>query len=342
MHEIQNQIMDAVNIQVLFFQHLKSQLPAHLSLVDEVAELLNISTDSSYRRIRGEKPISFEELQKLCSHYHISLDQFMHLSNDSIIFTGKSADAANFNFRSYLDEMLGQLKFMNSFTTREMFYLNKDVPIFHHFHFPLLAAFKYFFWMKTILHYPEYSRTNFSFEILLDEVRSTGKKIADAYSNLPSQEIWNVESINSTIRQIEYYRNTKVFSSSDDIVAIYDELAASIDHIELQAELGYKFYPDDPKRTPRASYKMYFNEFILGDNSILVNMNGNRVVFVNHSVINVLMTRDPGFCDYTYQHIQNIIKKSTLISEVGEKDRSRFFNNIREKINTRKSAHLHG
>ena len=71
--------MEATNVQVLFFQHIKNNLPPHLSMVDEVAELLNISNDSAYRRIRGEKAIAFEELQVLCSKYKISLDQFLHL-----------------------------------------------------------------------------------------------------------------------------------------------------------------------------------------------------------------------------------------------------------------------
>ena len=59
------------SVQQIFFQHVKDHLPAHLSLVDEIAELLNISIDSAYRRIRGEKAISFEELRTLCSHFRI-------------------------------------------------------------------------------------------------------------------------------------------------------------------------------------------------------------------------------------------------------------------------------
>jgi len=54
--------------------------------------------------------------------------------------------------------------------------------------------------------------------------------------------------------------------------------------------------------------------------------------------LNYLVTRDQSFCDSTFQHIQNIIKRSTLISEVGEKERRRFFNLIREKITARKNA----
>ncbi len=80
--------MDQPGVQQIFFQHVKSNMAVHLSLVDEVAELLNISNDSAYRRIRGEKPLSFEELKRLCEHYRISLDQLFHLNNNSFLFSG--------------------------------------------------------------------------------------------------------------------------------------------------------------------------------------------------------------------------------------------------------------
>jgi len=50
--------MESTGTQASFFQHIKSLLPQHKSLVDEVADLLDISNDSSYRHIRDEKPIS--------------------------------------------------------------------------------------------------------------------------------------------------------------------------------------------------------------------------------------------------------------------------------------------
>jgi hypothetical protein len=52
-------------------------------------------------------------------------------------------------------------------------------------------------------------------------------------------------------------------------------------------------------------------------------------------------TKDVAFAEYTYQHFQNVLHKSTLISIVGEKERSRFFNRIRENIDARKTAVLH-
>lgn len=81
--------MDPSNVQVLFFQHLRTLLLPHLSMVDEVAELLNISIDSAYRRIRGEKNIDLAEAHLLCSHYKISMDQLLHLKSDAFVFNGK-------------------------------------------------------------------------------------------------------------------------------------------------------------------------------------------------------------------------------------------------------------
>ena len=47
------------NLQSRFFQELKSIIPPYSSLVDEIAELLQVSMDSAYRRIRGEKLLDF-------------------------------------------------------------------------------------------------------------------------------------------------------------------------------------------------------------------------------------------------------------------------------------------
>jgi BetR domain len=125
--------MEPNGIQASFFQHLKSQLPPHLSLVEEVADLLNISTDSAYRRIRAEKPISFEELQKICVHYRLSLDQFLHLQNDSFIFSGKLATSSDSFYEEWLTKLLQDLSFMNTFEQKHLYYITKDIPFITYF-----------------------------------------------------------------------------------------------------------------------------------------------------------------------------------------------------------------
>lgn len=324
--------MDQPGVQQIFFQHVKANLAVHLSLVDEVAELLNISNDSAYRRIRGEKPLSFEEIKKLCAHYKISLDQLFHLNNNSFLFSGPLASKDNFGFEMYLDHMLNQLNYFNSFENREFYYLSKDLFLFHHFGFHELTVFKIFFWMKTILQYPFGNKDIAVLDSLRESVFKIASKISEAYNKIPSIEVWNDESINATIRQIDYYRQSRIFPSDEYAISVYKSLLDMVNHIERQVEAGCKFPVNGKPTATSASYKFYVNEFILGDNCSLAVLNNIKVVYINHTALNIIMTKDPVFTEYTYQHFQNIMRRSTLMSNAGEKERTKFFNSMREKV----------
>lgn len=325
--------MESTNsVQQLFFRHVKDNLPAHLSLVDEVADLLKISNDSAYRRIRGEKELSFDEMRLLCSRFRVSLDQLFHLETDTLLFEGKFIQHTNFDFDGYLQDLLQLLVSTNSFEKKEILFMSKDVSIFHHFHFPELAAFKSFFWMKTILQYPTHTRKRFAADEFSPATRSICTKLIDTYNKIPSQEIWHTESIHATIRQIEYYKDTNLFASEEDLATVYTCLQKTVDHIEAQAERGAKFPMGAPQTVKGAPFKLYINEFVVGDNTYLVHQNDSRMVVLNHAVLNTIRTKDSNFTRCTEDHFQNIIRRSTQISEVGEKERSRFFHALREKI----------
>lgn len=333
--------MEPTGIQASFFQHLKSQLPPHLSLVDEVADLLNISNDSAYRRIRAEKPISFEELQKICVHYRISLDQFLHLQNDSFIFSGKLAASSDSFYEEWLTKLLQDLSFMNTFEQKHLYYITKDIPFITYFQFHELASFKSFFWMKSILNYDGLKGKKFSFKTDTTKFEDTYRKITSLYNQIPATEVWNTESVNTTIRQIEFYRESNVFESREDADLLYTKLEELITHIEVQAEVGKKFIVGETPRSNAASFNMFNNEVVIGDNTCLADLGKIRLTYLNHSVINFITTRDERFNNYIYDAIMNLIHKSTQISVVGEKDRSRFFNKLREEILARKNGVLH-
>ncbi len=327
--------MDQPGVQQIFFQHIKANLAAHLSLVDEVADLLGISNDSAYRRIRGEKPLSFEEIKVLCEHYKMSLDQLFHLNNDSILFSGPLTNNDNFGIESYLEHLLAQANYFNSFEHRELFYNGKDMFIFHCFGFHDLTVFKIFFWMKTILQYPMEGKEIILLETIRESIFKITTRIIDAFNKLPLTEIWNDDNLNATLRQVDYYRQSKIFPSDEYALNIYKNMLEMVNHIEKQAEAGCKFPLGGKPNAASPSYKFYFNEFILGDNCNMAVLNNTKVVYINHSTLNIIMTKDPVFTEYIYQHLQNIMRKSTLMSLVGEKDRKKFFNRMREKIESR-------
>lgn len=328
--------MDATELQVAFLMKIKSQLPLHLSLVDAIADLLHISNDSAYRRIRGEKHLTFDEIQLLAAHYKISLDSFLHLQNNAIVFWGKNIERDHFDFENYLQRIVAQLEFFMKANNKSLFYLNKDIPIFHHFMFPELAAFKCYFWIRYNLDYHKFNRERFLLDDFLDIFNKTGRKISDLYLQIPSTEIWNIDCINTTLRQIDYYRETKIFKSDQDIAIIYDCLEKLISHIETQVEYGYKFPFQKPEQNEKVKYSVFINDFVLGDSTIAVELDGERMVFLNHNVINYMMTNNKEFINYTFDTLKILMRKATLISEISEKDRQIFFESLRERIHEKR------
>ncbi len=330
--------MDTIQTQQIFFNQIRSQLPGYISFVEEIATQLDISTDSAYRRIRGEKPLSLDEVQILCSAFNISVDQIFQVRSNNFIFSGNMVDNMAFGLEKYLEDITHTLEMFKTIPDVHLYYYNKDIPIFHHMQFAELSAFKFFFWKRTVMGYPELARIQFSADLVNRDAFRKAAHIMELYNQLPSTEIWNEENVHSTIRQIEFYRQSNVFANPDILQTLYSQLEELLNHLQLQAEAGRKFGLNRMVLPTSQPYSIYVNECLIGDNTIFVNGNGRQIAYLNHNGLNFLGTHDKAFCDYTYKNMQNIIRKSTQISVAGEKERSMFFNTLRDKIYERRKS----
>jgi transcriptional regulator with XRE-family HTH domain len=82
------------NIQSSFLDQVRKRLAPNVSFADELAEILNISRDSAYRRMRGETVLSLDEVKKICTHYGVSLDSLLAPSSQVISFQLRAWDEA--------------------------------------------------------------------------------------------------------------------------------------------------------------------------------------------------------------------------------------------------------
>lgn len=326
------------SIQEYLFKRIKERLPAEASLADAVADLLHVSNDSAYRRIRGETPLVLEEAQLLCEAFSLSLDQALNNKENSVSFTAFNLNNENYSFKSYLKDILHNLNLVASFNQKEIIYLTKDFALFHNFLYKPLFAFRYFFWMKSILQHPDFVSLKFSMDYLTKEIEDMGQQIIRVYYNIPSTEIWNTECVNSTIAQIEYYREAGYFSSDDDVVKIYGALKNAVEHLRAQADAGCKFYPGENPDFQKANFHFYHNRVVLGDNTIMTILNGRKILYLNYDVLNYMVTQDEKFCNDVYSKLQTLMRRATILSNVSEKQRNIFFNILLRKIPNHSTA----
>ena len=330
--------MAVEKLQEYLFQRIKEKLPVDASLADVISELLHVSNDSAYRRIRGETPLVLEEAQLLCEVFNLSLDQALNSKENSVVFTAFNLNNDNYSFKSYLKDILHNLKLVASFDQKELIYLTKDFSIFHNFLSKPLFAFRYFFWMKSILQHPDFVPLKFSMDILTKDIEEIGDQIIRTYNAIPSTEIWNTSCVNSTISQIEYYREAGYFVSDSDPAKIYKSLYDTIEHLRRQAEAGCKFYPGDNPDYQKSNFQFYYNRVVLGDNTIMTIVNGKKILYLNYDVLNYMVTQDKIFCNDVYSKLQNLMRRATILSNVSEKQRNMFFNTLLKKIPNHSTA----
>ena len=321
--------------QDFLFKRIREILPPQMSLVDVVSEILHVSSDSAYRRIRGETPLVLEEARQICLHFNLSLDQILNIRSDYTLFQTTRINNG-YSFENYLQDILNHLVNVDSFMQKQVIYLTKDIPIFYNFSSEALFAFRYFFWMKSILQQPNYSDIKFSIDCLTPEIKKLGKEIISRYSHIPSTEILNTECVDSLIFQIEYYKDAGYFASKSDVLLVYEGLEAQVEHIRDQAEAGCKFLNGENPQYKKNNYKCVYNRVLLGDTTILILTDHFKTLFLNYDALNYMITRDEKFCNDVHNDMNNLIKQSTQISSVSEKQRNNFFNILLSKIEARK------
>ena len=320
------------NSQHTLFQLLRELIPNELSMVDEIADLLNVSTGSAYRRIRGQTAISLDESEILCYKYNIPLDSILGSKNNSVNFSYRSINPEKLNFKDYLRQILGDLKRIQAYDQREIIYSAKDIPIFYHFQFKELASFKIFFWLKTFMQFPEFKDEKFSLDYMDDENTKIGNELLESYVSIPSIEIWNDETVNSALKQIDFYYESGLFVDDSIALILCDNLLELVRHIKTQADRGRKFLKDKEVADTENNYKLYYNELTLVDNTILVKTGANRTVYLTHNLLNNLITTNESFCNETNTIMENMMNKANLISSSSEKLRNQYFIRIEDRI----------
>ncbi len=318
-------------LQNRFFDRIKDIIHPSVSLVNEIAEILELSSDSAYRRLRGETSLTIDEVSKLCNHFKVGFD----------IFSGQTG-SVSFNFdqmhdiegyRIYLNDILDTLINLAKSDNSELYYAAIDIPIFHHFNYPELSAFKTFYWLHDILNEPTFENLKFNKSLIPADLIDIEKKIYKAYCQLPSIEIWTPATLNSSIAQIEFYHDSGLFENKEVALMLCNQLEEEIKTIQKQAELGAK----NIENPITDNFKLYYCEIEIGNNCILTKKADNKTVYLSFHTFNKLATVHTKFCDDTFKWLNNIIKKSSLISGVSEKQRYMFFKKVFEKISKLKA-----
>ncbi|MBI4930443.1 MAG: hypothetical protein HY841_06750 [Bacteroidetes bacterium] len=320
-------------IQLKFFEKLKHLAPANISLANEIADVLEISADGAYRRMRGESVLSMDEMVKLCRHYKIPPDAIVASDeNTSATFQFRKMIQDESGFEDYLKNIYNDLQRINASHPKQIIYAASDIPIFHQFYLPEYAAFKMYWWQKAILNLPSVEGKKFDPSEIRNDFIETCKRITDTYIQIPSIEIWHNDTFSSNLAMLDFAWESGWFDSKEKAFLVCDSLTKILNSLEKQAEKSSKFIKEEKWAENEGNFTFYHSEVILTNNHIFVTAGNARVLYLTHNTFNSMATTNKVFCDETESWLKNLMKKSTQISGMGEKQRHKFFKKCHEKV----------
>jgi len=322
---MKNPLKIPTNIQETFLTVLKQSIPAQNSVVDVISDLLGIGQDAAYRRLRGEKKFDIDEIFTICSTYNLSIDMIFSVKSQGTIFNYTSLDVRNeANYLLYMRNLSKIIELVKEGKEKEIIMSAIDIPVFHFLPFHELTLFKLFVWNNTTYSQSGYFE-NFMKEIGSSDIFCCYNKIASDYSQIPSTEIWTVNTIDTIIRLMDFYFETGHFQKRETPLFLCNQLLQLIENTKIWVEKGFK-------SSPSVEYKFYVSDTDLENNFILLKKDGKTRCIIKLFTINSLNTTDQLFCQETSNWLETSKKRSVLLSGASERERFKYFNILQQKV----------
>ncbi|GAB4204244.1 MAG: hypothetical protein Fur0023_11860 [Bacteroidia bacterium] len=290
-----------------------------------MVDLLNISMDSAYRRIRCETEITMDEMFRLCEYFKVSADSLLFTDVNTATFIYKPIFQSISNFEEHLKKIEQNMESIISMPDIHMYYAAEEVPLFHSLYSEHLIRFKLFYWMRNILGINEFNH-QYNPDIIPNNLVKTSLKINRLYKDIPSSEIWSNETVLTFIKQIEFSIEAGLFSNKEIIMNLIEEHNKMLETLKINTENGHK------ENRKNIVFNLYKSDIMIGTNSICVEKNNIPILsYVSFNTLNTLSTSNQTFSNEVSKWIKNLIKKSTLLSGTSEKERYKFFNEMFKK-----------
>lgn len=307
------------NSREIYVKKILEAIPRNIKPVDYLMDVLEISRESVYRRLRCQVSFSFDEMAKLSSELNLSLDE---------IVSANIRDRAIFMHRENLE--LDPMNYLLSFL--DIYHINMEEEIkvgkrraiisINNLWLPFTVAnenlfkFYYYKWMCHIYSTsPNYSFADVTFPEPIVELK---KKIG------PMQELLNnsVFIIDKLVyfnvmKDIQYYYRRKLVTKQE-LLLLKEDMTQIIDYTRKQLTMSVNKWG--------AAQYIYLSNINIYSNSVYLEYDDKqKSIFYIYNMCPIT-THDPNICQSHKQWLEALRKYSVMMSISNEELQVAFFN----------------
>jgi hypothetical protein len=304
-----------------------SCIPQNIKPTEYLMDILNISKESAYRRLRDEIPFTFAEITKMALDLNFSVDEVISLGTNSQVSFSVEAGQADDDYpvfaniiKDYYD---GLVSFTNARDAEVIVAMNNILPFFFA-HFDSLFKFSYFKFLQKNLKIPV--KNTFGETVLPQNIKDLQKSIEKQMKACNKNVTIIIDSnvVCNLINDILYFHKCKLIAH-EDLQLLKNDMLAMIDQVEDMAQTG--FFVDS------VGVNIYLSFVNVDSNSLYMRCDTKEIssfYIYNMSPIN---TSNSTICNLHRKKIESLKKYSRLITQSNEIIQSAYFDRQRENIN---------
>lgn len=307
-------------------EKIMNTLPENIKPVNYFMDLLDIGKESAYRRLRGEKPLSLEEIYKLSSELGFSLDEiFDNKKTRSFAFNyagsiEKNPEENFLEFLHYYEEYLKHI--ITSDKTEIICTMNHLINIML-IGYDELFRFTYYHWV----HQMKEVKLNFHFADMV--IPAEVKKVCDRINSLQKgiKKITLIIDKNlhlNLIKEIQYFYVRGLLDETE-LSKLKEQYLRYMDFSEKIVTKGV-----DDNGT---AYEIYLSMLSINSTTSYAVWDDSEESAFWHNLCYPLHTQNKVVVKRHIHWIESLKKYSTLITQSNELQQADFLNEQRGLVN---------
>ncbi|MDR3218458.1 MAG: hypothetical protein LBU22_05670 [Dysgonamonadaceae bacterium] len=302
-----------------------SNMPPKVKAASYLSDVLKLSRESVYRRIRGEIPFTIDEFAKLSVALGFSFDEIIGNANFGHAFFEFFANEKPPN-EMYATMLEKYLELLEKIETTQMvdsvMSINRIPPNFYML-FDNLHKFVFYKWLNQYSGVP--SNLHFSDIDVPPEIMSLQKRIRFNFSKLKRRTlILDPNTFLNQVKEIQYYYKMKLLND-EDLSLLKQEMNELVGLLENAAKTGtlgaYKTKTD-----------IYLSFLSISANTCYYAYDDKVRTIIWIFIVNPIIIHNTNISDMQKKWLNFLKRQSTLISQSNEISQTEFFNQQRKYI----------
>jgi hypothetical protein len=318
-------MIDEMTLYDKVINTIRNNISKKVKMVDYLMEVLELSRESVYRRIRKEIPFTVAELAKLSLSLGFSIDEMLELNNNTHFFFDLQSTTPQKIpniFTSLFHEYEKYLNILvNTEKSKTFLALNKLPPLFAIFNESL---FKFNYYKTMVENSKKMDQVSFSELKIPRELQSLFEKISINLRQIHDVIlIFSPDIFLTNIKSIQYFYHRKLLTT-DELLLLREELMKLVNFGEMVAKYGC--YNADSK------VDIYLSSLPISSNTLFIEYGE---VSETHFWIydeNPLIIKNIEICAMQKELFQSMKNHSMLISSSNEIIRENFFDEQRKLV----------